>query len=226
MLAVLILPFSITSCVYGGQVCEAVLPRSLETKHGKVGDHIVLTTVLLTGLAESPITRLDASIVEVQPSAKGSRSILKIHVNKAMRSDGHEPTVEARVVAIISQSVIKEWWNMPGVIADRFPHIPEDDRREPGEVKLSESRPHTSPLDSISDVPVLHRAVCLGKDNKGCTNLLDARGIYGFKDATLQPMDAGLPTESVLISKKNMSFPAGTVLVLDVKSIPKPQPLR
>jgi hypothetical protein len=180
-----------------------------------------LRTALFTGPAESPITTLDASIVEVQPSMKGSSSILRIRVNKAVRSDGHEPLVEARIVAVISQSRVRERWVMPVIIADRFPRVPEDDQRESGERKLSEYQPHISPLDSVPDVPVLRRAVCSEK-KKGCTNLLDARGTYGFKAATLQPTDPGSPTESALTSKKNMSFPAGTVLVLEVKSIPQP----
>ena len=222
MVAFLILLFSVTLPVCRGQACEAVLPRSLETKGSKVGDHILLRTDLFTGPAESPITTLDASIVEVQPSVKGSGSILRIRLNKAVRSDGHEPLVEARIVAIISQSTVEERWVFPVIIADRFPRIPEDDQREPGERKLSEYQPHNSPLDSLPDVPVLDRVVCPKKKRIGCTNLLDARGTYGFKAAILQPTDPGSPTESVLTSKKNMSFPAGTVLVLQVKSIPQP----
>ena len=222
MVAFLILLCSVTLPVYGGQVCEAVLPQSLETKQSKVGDHILLKTVLFTGPAESPITTLDASIVEVQPSVKGSTSILRIRVNKAVRSDGHEPLVEARIVAVISQSRVEELWVFPVIIADRLPRIPEDDQREPGERKLSEYQPHNSPLDSLPDVPVFRRVVCPEKKKEGCTNLLDARGTYGFQAATLQPADPGWPTESMLTSKKNMSFPAGTVLVLEVKSIPQP----
>jgi hypothetical protein len=220
--AFLILFFSVCSCAYGGQVCESVLPHLLDTKRSKVGDHIVLRTILFTAPAESPITTLDASIVEVRPRVKGSGSILRIRVNKAVRKDGHELPVEARIVAVISKSRVTESWEMPVIIADRFPRIPEDNQREPGERKLSEDQPHTSPLDSLPDAPILHRVVCPEKRQKGtvtCRNLLDARGTYGYKTATLQPADLGSPIESVLTSKKNMSFRSGTVLVLEVKRI-------
>lgn len=220
--AFLILLFSVSSRAYCGKVCEAVLPRSLDTKRSKVGDHILLRTGLFTGPAESPITMLDASIVEVRPRVKGNSSILRIRVNKAVRLDGRELPVEARIVAVISQSSVKESWHIPVIIADRFPRMPEDDERQPGERKLSEDEPHTSPLDSQPDVPVLHRLVCPEKKKKGttCTNVLDARGTYGYKAAALEPADPAAPTESVLSSKKNMSFRAGTVLILEVKGIP------
>lgn len=218
----LILLFSVSSRAYCGQVCEAVLPRSLDTKSSKVGDHILLKTRLFTGPAESPITTLDASIVEVRPRVKGNSSILRIRVNKAMRLDGHELPVEARIVAVISQSRVTQRWDIPFIIADRFPRIPEDDERQPGERKLSEDQPHTSPLDLQPDFPVLHRLVCPEKKKKGatCTNVLDARGTYGYKAAVLEPADPAAPTESVLSSKKNMSFRAGTVLILEVKGTP------
>lgn len=224
-MAFLILFFSVCSRAYGGQVCEAVLPRSLDTKTSKVGDHIVLRTALFTAPAESPITTLDASIIEVRPRVKGSSSILRIRVNKAVRKDGRELAVEARIVAVISESRVTESWEIPVVSADRFPRIPEDDQRQPGERKLSEDQPHTSPLDSLPDVPVLHRVVCPEKKKKGattCTNLLDARGTYGYKTATLQAANPAAPSESVLSSNKNMSFRAGTVLVLEVKITPQP----
>ena len=212
------LVLSVACSADGGQVYKAVLSQPLKTRGSKTGDHVLLTTVLLKGPTGSPIGQLDASIAEVQPSVKGRDSVLKININRSLTGDSSERMVEARVVAVIAQSMVKEWWGWPGVIADRYSHIPDDDRREPGETKLSESGPHTSPLDSQPDVPVFHTAVCLDKKNKGCTDLTDARGIYGFKGATLQPV----PTESVLSSKKNMSFPAGTVLVL---SIPKSRPM-
>lgn len=222
MVLFLILLFSVSPRLYGGQACEAVLLHSLDTKRSKVGDHILLRTGLFTGLAESPITTLDASIVEVRPRLKGSSSILRVRVNKAVRKDGHQLPVEARIVAVISQARVTESWDFPVIIADRFPRIPEDDQREPGERKLSEDQPHTSSLDSLPRVPVLHRLVCPEKKKKGarCTNLLDARGTFGYKSATLQPADPATPTESVLSSKKDMAFRAGTVLVLEVKSIP------
>ena len=204
-------------------VCEAVLPRPMDTKRNKVGDHILLRTDLVTGSAEAPITILDAAVVEVQPRAKG-RSVLRIRIDKAVRKDGHELPVEARIVAVISQSSVTEAWDYPAIIVDRFPRIPEDDQRQPGERKLSENPPHTSPLDSLPDVPVRRRAVCPEKTKKRatnpCTNLLEARGTYGFKTVTLEPADAASPTESALSSKKNMSFRAGTVLVVEVKRIP------
>jgi hypothetical protein len=131
---------SVACSAHGGQVYKAVLSQPLKTKCSKAGDRVLLTTVPLKGLAESPIGQLDASIAEVQPSGKGNGSVLKINVNRSVPGNGSEHLDEARVVAVIAQSMVKEWWVWPGGIADRFSHIPDDDRREPGEVKLSESQ--------------------------------------------------------------------------------------
>jgi hypothetical protein len=70
--------------------------------------------------------------------------------------------------------------------------------------------------------PVLYRLVCPEKKKKGatCRNVLDARGTYGYNAAALEPADPAAPTESVLSSKKNMPFRAGTVLILEVKGTP------
>lgn len=214
IMALVALLLSVANSADGGQVYKAVLSQPLKTRGSKTGDHVLLSTVLLKGPTDSPIGQLDASIAEVQPRVKGRDSVLKININRSLPGEDSRRIVEARVVAVIAQSMVKEWWGWPGVIADRYSHIPDDDRREPGETKLSESEPHTSPLDFQPDIPVLHTMVCLDKKNRGCTDLTDVCGIYGFKGATLLP----IPTESVLSSKKNMSFPAGTVLVL---SIPK-----
>jgi hypothetical protein len=221
MLVFLIL-FSINAHVCVGQLCESVLPQPLDTKKSKAGDHIRLRTALFTGLTQSPITMLDTSIVEVRPRVNGNSSILRIRVNKIVDKDGHEHPVEARIVAVISKARVTESWDMPIIIADRFPRMPADDQREPGERKLSESQPHSSPLDSVSDAPALRRLVCPEKKKKavGCVDVLDARGTYGYKGATLLPEDPAAPTESVLSSKKNMAFSAGTILVLQVKCIP------
>jgi hypothetical protein len=214
IVALVALVLSVASSADGGQVYKAVLSQPLKTRGGKTGDHVLLTTVLLKGPTDSPIGQLDASIAEVHPRAKGRDSVLKININRSLPGKSSQRMIEARVVAVIAQSMVKEWWGWPGAIADRYSHIPDDDRREPGEIKISEYERHTSPLDFQPDVPVLHTAVCLDRKNKGCTDLTDARGIYGFKGTTLLP----IPTESVLSSKKNISFPAGTMLVL---SIPK-----
>ena len=172
MMAFLILLFIITLPVYGGQVCEAVLAKSLETKVSKVGDHILLRTTLFTGPAESPITTLDGSISEVHPSVNGSSFIVRIRVNKGVRSDGHEAPVEARIVAVILQTRVKEWWDLPLITADRFPHISGDNEREPGERKLSEYEPHNSPLDSHFASSSTTRAI-----NSGVTPALAISGV-------------------------------------------------
>jgi hypothetical protein len=207
----------------GKMVCEIVLPHSLEAKRIKSGDHIILRTNLITSSVGAPITTLDASIVEVQSGVNGG-SVLRIRVDKAVGKDGREIPVAARIVALVSQSSVSEGWQFPAIIVDRFPRTPEDDQRLPGEKKLSEDQPHTSPLDSMPNIPVHYKVVCLDKKKTSanpCTNLLDARGVYGYKKVTLEPADPASPTESVLTSKKNIQFTAGTVLVLEVKNIPR-----
>jgi hypothetical protein len=90
---------------------------------------------------------------------------------------------------------------------------------------LSEDQRQTSPLDSVSALPVHYKVVCPKKEKKTslaqCKNLLEARGVYGYKTVTLEPADPASPAESVLTSKKNILFHAGTVLVLEVKDIPR-----
>jgi len=209
----------------GQMVCETVLPGSMGTKRNKAGDHIFIRTNLVTSSAEEPITMLDAVIVEVQSKVK-AHFVLRIRVDKAVRKDGSELPVEATVVALASQSVVTEGWDFPGIITDRFPRIPEDDQRLPGERKLSEDQPHTSSLDSMPNLPVRLRVVCPEKAKKSqgspCVDLLEARGIYGYKTVTLEPVDPASPAESVLTSKKNILFRAGTLLVIEVKNIPRP----
>jgi hypothetical protein len=209
----------------GKVVCEVVLPRLVDAKNDKSGDHIILRANVTTSTVEEPIITLDATIIEVQSGVNGN-SVMRIRIDKAMRKDGREIPVEARIVALASQSSVTEGWQFPAVIVDRFPRIPEDDQRLPGEKKLSEDQAHTSPLDSMPDIPVHHRVVCLNKKKKAsanpCTNLLEAWGVYGYKNVTLEPLDPALPAESVLTSKKNMAFRAGTVLVLEVGNIPRP----
>jgi hypothetical protein len=206
----------------GETVCETILPASLGTERNKAGDRVSIRTYLATGLAEDPITMLDATIEEVQPRVKG-RSVLRIRIDNAVRNDGHGIPVEARIIAVISQSRVIERWDFPVIIVDRFPRMPEDDERLPGERKLSEDQPHASPLDSLPDLPVLRRIVCGKKTKKAtadpCISLLEARGTYGYKTVTLEAGTSA--TESVLSSKKDMSFPAGTVLVLEIKNIPR-----
>jgi len=208
----------------GEMVCETVLPRSVGTKKNKTGDHILIPTAIFTSLAEEPITMLDATIVEVQ-SRVNDRSVLRIRIEKALRKDGREVAVEAKIVALASQSSVTEGWRFPSIIADRFPRIPEDDQRLPGERKLSEDQRQTSPLDSVSAFPVHYKVVCPKKEKKTslaqCKNLLEARGVYGYKTVTLEPADPASPAESVLTSNKNILFHAETVLVLEVKNIPR-----
>jgi hypothetical protein len=207
-------------------VCETVLPGSMGTKRNKAGDHIFVRTNLVTSSAEEPITMLDAAIVEVQSKVKAHHFVLRLRIDKAVRKDGSDLPVEATVVALASQSVVTEGWDFPGIIADRFPRIPEDDQRLPGERKLSEDRPHTSSLDSMPNLPVHLRLVCPEKTKKSqgrpCVDLLEARGIYGYKTVTLEPVDPTSPAESVLTSKKNILIRAGTVLVIEVKNIQRP----
>ena len=208
----------------GEMVCETVLPRSVGTKKNKTGDHILIQADLVTSSAEEPITMLDAAIVEVQ-SRVNDRSVLRIRIDKALLKDGRKVPVEAKIVALASQSSVTEGWRIPSIIVDRFPRIPEDDQRLPGERKLSEDQRQTSPLDSVSALPAHYKVVCPKKEKKTsvapCKNLLEARGVYGYKTVTLEPADPASPAESVLTSKKNILFHAGTVLVLEVKNIPR-----
>jgi hypothetical protein len=206
----------------GKKVCEIVLARAVDAKVNKSGDHIILRTNLITSSAEEPITILDAVIVGAQSRANGG-SVLRIRIDKGVRKDGREVPIEARIVLLASQSSVTERWQFPAIIADRFPRIPEDDERLPGERRLSEDQPHTSPLDSMAEIPVHYRVVCLNKKTKAsanaCTNLLEARGVYGYDKLTLEPADAAAPAESVLSSKKNIALRTGTVLVVEVKNV-------
>lgn len=208
----------------GRKVCEIVLPRSVDAKKNKSGDHIILRTNLIKSSTEEPITMLDAVIVGARSGAHGG-SILRIRINKAVRKDGRDVPVEAKIVALVSQSSVAERWRSPFIIADRFPRIPEDDQRLPGERKLSEDQRQTSPLDSVSALPFHYKVVCSKKEKKAsinpCTSLLEARGVYGYKTVTLEPADPASPAESVLSSKKNIVLRAGTVLVLEVKNVPR-----
>jgi|HubBroStandDraft_1064217.scaffolds.fasta_scaffold22176_2 hypothetical protein len=208
----------------GEMVCESVLSRSEGTKRNKAGDRILMRTNFVTSSTGEPITALDASIVEVELGVK-DRHALRIRIDKAVLKNGHELPVEAKIVAVASQSSVVEGWRFPVIIVDRFPHIPEDDERLPGERKLSEDQPRTTPLDSMAELPVHYRVVCPKKQQKvsvnPCTNLLEARGVYGYKAVTIEPPDSVLPAESVLSSKKNILFDAGTVLVLAVKNNPR-----
>jgi hypothetical protein len=119
-----------------------------------------------------------------------------MRIDKAVGKDGGEIPVEARIVALVSKSSGKrriEEWQFPATIVDRFPRTPEDDQRLPGEKKLSEEQAHTSPLDSMPDIPVYYKIVCLDKKKKAsadpCANLLGARGAYSYKKVALEPAD-------------------------------------
>jgi hypothetical protein len=206
----------------GKNVCETVLPRSVDAKRNKSGDHIILRTNLITSPTEEPITTLDALIVGTQSRANGG-SILRIRIDRGLRMDGREVRIEARIVLLASQLSVTERWQFPAIIVDRFPRIPEDDERLPGERKLSEDKAYTSPVDSTAGIPVHYKVVCLNNGAKAsanaCTNLLEARGVYGYSKLTLEPVDASSPAESVLSSKKNVALRAGTVLDLEVKNV-------
>lgn len=208
----------------GKKVCETVLPGSVDAKRNKSGDHIILRTSLFTSPTEEPITMLDAVVVGAQSGANGG-SILRIRIDRGLRKDGREVPIEARIVLLASQSSVSERWQFPAIIVDRFPRIPEDGERLPGERKLSEDQAHTSQLDSTAEIPVHYRVVCPNNKAKAsanaCTNLLEARGVYGYDKLTLEPVDAPSPAESVLSSKKNIALRAGTVLVLEVKNVPR-----
>jgi len=207
------------------KVCETVLPGSVDAKRNKSGDHIILRTSLITSPTEEPITTLDAVIVGAQSGPNGG-STLRIRIDRGLRKDGREVPIEARIVLLASQSSVSERWKFPAIIVDRFPRIPEDDERLPGERKLSEDQAHTSPLDSKAEIPVHSGVVCPNNKAKAsanaCTNFLEARGVYGYNKLTLEPVDdASSPAESVLSSKKNITLRAGTVLVLEVKNVPR-----
>jgi hypothetical protein len=208
----------------GKKLCETILPRSVDAKRNKSGDRIILRTNLIASLTEEPITTLDAVIVEAQSGANGA-SILRIRIDRGRRKDGREVPIEARIVLLASQSSVTERWQFPAIIVERFPRIPEDDERLPGEKKLSEDQANTSPLDSTAEIPVPYRVVCPNNKTKAsasaCTNLLEARGVYGYSKLTLEPVGASSPAESVLSSKKDITLGAGTVLVLEVTNVPR-----
>jgi hypothetical protein len=210
----------------GTTVCNAVLPTTLDTKRSKVGDHVFIKVALATGPAGQFITMLDAAIIEVQPAEKG-RSIFRLRIDRAVSKDGRELPVQVNVLAVASKSSVTELWDYPWIIADRFPPIPEDDQRLPGERKFSKDQRHSSPLDATPDLPV-HRTMICNKDAKkasrnSCVDLLEARGIYGYTGVMLEPGNPASPADSVLSSKKNLRLRADTVVVLEVKNIPEPR---
>jgi hypothetical protein len=185
-------------------------------ERNRAGDYISLNTYS----APQGLTRLEATIVEVQTGVKG-RSSLRIQIGKGEALDGHELSVEARIVAVVSPSKVAERWETSPIVIDRFPRAPESDQRQPGERTLSEDPPHVSPVDSLSNFPVLQPIVCSEKVKQPatntCTDLRAARGSFGFH--ALQLEAGSTPAESILSSKKEMSFHAGTLLVLELNSI-------
>jgi hypothetical protein len=211
----------------GVTICRAVLPASLDTKRSKAGDHVFIKMALTVGPGEQPIAMLDAAIIDVQPAARGRRSLLRLRINSAIGKDRHELPVQVNVIALASQSAVTERWDVPVIIVDGFPRTPEDEQRLPGERKFSEDQRHTSPLDTIPNGPVLHTIVCDKKVKKAagttCMDLLDAHGVYGYKGVILEPRDDASSADSVLSSEKNIRLPAGTVMVLEVKNIHAPR---
>jgi hypothetical protein len=207
----------------GGVTCVSGLWQALNAKKMKTGDHFTISTFLITNRGEAPITGLEATIISIQTGAK-SQTILKIRINKAVREDGGVVPIEGRIVAVVSESSVSEGWQYPLVIADRFPRIPEDDVRQPGERKYSEDERHSSPLDSTPSLPVYYRKACSEKRQhrmNACSDLLEAQGVYGYRNLVLAPVNAALPAESVLTSEKNIRLPKGTVLVIEVKNPPR-----
>jgi len=207
----------------GGVTCVGRLPQALNAKKMKAGDHFTISTVLFANRGETLITGLDATIIAVQSGAK-SHTEVKVRIDKAVREDGGVVPIEGRIVAIVSESSISEGWRYPLVIADRYPRIPEDDVRIPGERKYSENERHSSPLDSTPNLPVHYRKVCSEKRQHGsvnaCPDILEALGVYGYKGLVLGPVNATLP-DSDLISEKNIRLFKGTALVIQVKNIPR-----
>ena len=139
---------------------------------------ISFSPINLARSPNDPITVLDATIMEVQSKEMG-RSALRIRVDKASRKDGHEFPLEATVVAVASPSIVIERRDFPIVIDDRFPRIPEDDERQPGERKLSEDQPRTSPIDSVPNLPTQRKEACSKQVKKltgnPCVDLMEAR---------------------------------------------------
>ena len=222
--------FGVPSCKdnvqAGTTLCSAVLPSSIDTKKSKVGEHVFIKVALAAGPAEQPITTLDAAIIEVQPAEKG-RSVLRLRIDRALCKDGRELPIQANILALALRASVTEGWDYPGVIADRFPPIPEDEQRLPGERKFSEEQRHSSPLDATPGLPV-HRTMICNKEIKKaagsqCVDLLGARGIYGYKGVTLEPGNPASTADSVLSSNKNLRFPADTVMVLEVRNIHGPR---
>jgi hypothetical protein len=213
----------------GTTVCSAVLPATMDTKRSKVGEHLLLKVDLATGRGALLTTTLDAAIIEIQPAEKG-RSKLRLRIDRVFGGDGRQFPVQANVLAMVSQSSVTEGWHNPWsyliIIADRFARIPEDDERLPGERKSSEDQRHTSPLDAMPDRPVHAMMICNknAKNRSGdtCVDLLEARGIYGYKGVMLEPVDAASPSESVFSSKKDLRLRVGTILVLEVKNVQGP----
>jgi len=210
----------------GTTVCSAVLPASIDTKKSKVGDHLLIRVALAIAPAEPLITTLSASIMEIHPAATG-RSMLRLRIDRAVSKDGHELPIQVKVIALAWRSSVTESWDYPGIIiADRFPPIPEDEQRLPGERKFSADQRHSSPLDARPDIPVLRTMICNKDAKKGsgnpCVDLLEARGVYGYKGVMLEPEDSVSPADSVLRSTKNIRLRSDTVMVLEVKNIHAP----
>jgi hypothetical protein len=213
----------------GSRICRAALPSSIDTKRNKVGDHIFLKVPLGMDPRQF-IAQLDAEIVAIEPAKNGPSSV-RIRIQNALDKDGHELPLHVDVLALVARSSVTEGWSFPAIIFDRFPRIPEDDERLPGERKLSEDQPHTSPLDAMPDVPQHYAVICNTKKKNSpgapCFNLLDARGVLGYKGVTLEPPDPAFPSDSVFSSGKNIHVPAETFLILKFKTgqaIPPSQP--
>jgi len=208
-------------------ICETILLQSISTKKSKPGDSLSLKTYLSMNAKDPPVMLLEGTVVEAKSKGAGQRqSFLRVRVDRAVRKDGGEMPIEARIVALASRDSFQEGWNYPVIIADRYPRSPEDDERQPGEIKTSDREPHTSPLDSLSDSPTRFRVVCNDKkkltpQQQPCSEVLKARGVYGYKKLELEPPKGDSPAESALTSQgDNVTLKAGTILVLEIEKLP------
>lgn len=200
----------------------AVLSVPMATKTNKTGDHIFLRTNLLSDGEEKPITVVEAALVESQTGVRNR--ILRIQIGRGVDEDDHEFALTARIVAVVSPSNVTQRSEPPIIWMDHFPVSSSGDERQPGERTLSEDPHHVSLLDSLSNFPSSHTVACSKKvanvkqpATDKCMDLLSARGSFGFQGVRVEA--GAVPTDSVLRSKKEMSFPPGTLLVLELSSI-------
>jgi hypothetical protein len=211
----------------GMTLCETSLENSVGTRKNVAGEHLWLRIFSDPDAAERCVIMFRGTVVGIWSRSKDQpNSLLRIRIDRAVRKDGSDFPIEARIVALASQSSVKDEWIPTGIVADRFPRIPEDDQRRPGERKLSGNLCRSSPLDSVAGLPIDDKVVCNENRKKAsqqnaCPGLITARGVFGYKALKLEPARPDSPAESVLSSSSsNISFEAGTVLVLQLEKFP------